>query len=124
MPEPNKSQIIEKAIRKAIENGWQPIVNGEFLEISNNKFTGEPHLAHKAAWNNKRWALGQSVASVLLDHNFAKILWGKTSVRSDNGIPQDYTVFADFLSYEPNWQYHLQQMVISEDPIAYLAENI
>lgn len=48
---------------------------------------------------------------IFLDHNFAKALWGEEGY-TDTGEPAEV------------WQYHLQQMVIADDPIAYLEKNI
>lgn len=125
-------QILEKAIKKATKKKWKPIVNGEIIGVSDNQFTHELHLAHKAPWNNGRFALGQSVASVLLDKNFAKALWGEAPIAFeprkfgfvDEADPDTELEGVAYTKSLPNWQFHLQQMVVTEDPIAYLGANI
>lgn len=48
-------------------------------------------------------------------HDFAKALWGDKPY---------YRFDGDTLETPKQWQYHLQQMVISDDPIKYLGDNI
>ncbi len=51
---------------------------------------------------------------IIFDHKFAKALWGDEPLHR-------------IKLTEPlmeNWGYHLQQMVIADDPIAYLGQNI
>lgn len=55
---------------------------------------------------------------VIFNHDFAKALWG------DNEVIVYSDTYEDIHEYLPNWQYHLQQMVIANDPIKYLGENI
>lgn len=123
--------VLEYAIQKAIDGGWKPLVDGKFLEVSNNKFTGELHLAHEAPWNNDRWALGQSVASALIDHNFAKALWGEAeqpiAVLKRNHLPEFEESFRGenhTTIYKPKWQAMLMMMALAADPIAYLGTHI
>lgn len=73
---------------------------------------------------------------IIFDHDFAKALWGRD---------QDYAFYAGYDEWaevddeevdeaadfdeiprdqKPAWQYHLQQMVISDDPIKYLGNNL
>ena len=93
-------KILEQAIRKAIDGGWQPTgINPD----------------HPAAVF--------SLASEGVDkgyiftHDFAKALWN-TPMHSTTEV-NFYT--ANGLS---EWQHHLQQMVISDDPIQYLGEHL
>lgn len=89
-------EILEKAIQKAIDGGWV---------ISNAALLGE--IA--------------STRDILFNHEFAKALFGTENPyeisRTEDGL-HTHTFGG------PAWQFHLQQMVIAEDPIAYLGVNI
>lgn len=55
----------------------------------------------------------RSPEQLIYNHDFARALWGKEA-------PSNYCKMTGV----DMWQYHLQQMVIAEDPIAYLSEHI
>jgi hypothetical protein len=55
----------------------------------------------------------ESPEQLIFNHDFARALWGKEAPNhycQVNGIDM--------------WQYHLQQMVIANDPISYLDEHV
>ncbi len=97
-------EIMKMAISKAIENGWK---EGKEVFGSSVKSGG---------WD---WICEPEV---MFDHDFARALWGddETSI-STGGEPSPWD---DDMSSLPAWQYHLQQMVISDDPIKYLGEHL
>jgi hypothetical protein len=100
-------QILEKAIQKAIDNGWQVPRSLSFM--SNKEFLY--YLDDVTNPTTLKW-LKFKCNELLFNHDFAKALWGEeTSIAISGG-----TMFA--------WAYHLQQMVIADDPIKYLGENI
>jgi len=53
--------------------------------------------------------------------DFAKALWGSFNDDLSPGMPR--LTFQQPTRLPDKWQYHLQQMVIAEDPIKYLGEN-
>ena len=55
----------------------------------------------------------RSPEQLIYNHDFARALWGKEA-------PNDYCKIAGV----DMWQFHLQQMVVADDPIAYLGEHI
>lgn len=57
---------------------------------------------------------------VIFNHDFAKALWGEEYIGWD--ISDVY--FKKHRIASQAWQFHLQQMVIADDPIEYLGENI
>lgn len=87
--------MLTKAVQKAIDNGWEEIY---------------PDSIHE----NQEEALGY-----IFSHEFAKAFWnfGDMSWPMLKGEGR-------ISGYEeqiiPSWKFHLQQMVISEDPIQYL----
>lgn len=105
-------QILEKAVKQAQQNGYP------YKDIT----VGYPDIK-----------IGPNVFAfreIIFNHDFAKALWGK-----DGYCYVNYEYSNDYEKLGPNsgsgnfaklewWQYHLQQMVIADDPIKYLGENI
>lgn len=108
-----ENKILTKAIQKAQKNGYE--IPYEVKEY--HWQDAEDGL--RAGWSDWEDFLG--VESVIFDHDFAKALWGDTPETYWNVYEGHGAAFQDSAL---NWEYHLQQMVISEDPIKYLKENI
>lgn len=96
-------EILTKAIEKAMANGFSiPLVRD---------ITPELYM---------RWLIqGVNSYQLIYNHDFAKALWGEEIVTID---PQRNNQYIIAKSYR--WHYHLQQMVIADDPIEYLGKNI
>jgi hypothetical protein len=68
--------------------------------------------------------------AVIFDREFAKALWGDAVPDEAKGLPAatpslwtyDNGMVPDFKG--KYWEYHLQEMVVSEDPLKYLEENL
>lgn len=104
--EPTNQEILEKAITKAIEGGFNP----------------EPYFKSKDVYvpaivdNPLQYGL-------IYNHDFAKALWGEQKALENGEYPSEVIMYEGKPIWHP-WQYHLQQMVIADDPIAYLGEHI
>ena len=105
-----KQEILEKAIHKAIENGW---------DTKGVVYIPNELLLIELSWEGRKTKHLPTLmlpSSLIFNHDFAKALWGE-----DMGYiiatEHDETVGTA-------WQYHLQQMVIADDPIAYLGEHL
>ena len=105
----SNEQILEKAVLKAARSGkWNPQHNILKPEIVIDSIVNKTPIPYQV---------------YIFDHDFAKALWGETT---------DYTAvnmaYPDSPSrvyfYQNGYKYHLQQMVISDDPIKYLGDNI
>lgn len=112
-------QILEKAIQKAIDGGWK---YKEFMfdyKYPNFKKTWTGNII--IAKSKDSTAVNINYIELFFNHDFAKALWGEELVQN-----RDYskTITDDTDWIVTSWQYHLMQMVISEDPIKYLGENI
>lgn len=108
-------QVLELAVEKATTSGWKiPMDNYEVCDgyIHGNERGGDSRI----------W-----IADLIFSHDFAKALWGEKI--------QPYTLASptgsSFLDTElldvhelPAWKFHLQQMVITDDPIKYLGDNM
>lgn len=96
----NNETILKKAIEKAESNDFQ-----------------NPNVL---ATYSGQGIMYKNYYSVIFSHDFAKAFWGKkeTDLVGEGG--------ATILYYgtQPAWQYHLQQMVLEEDPIAYLEQYL
>lgn len=114
-----RQQILEKALLKAHRNGWKSLMadwrNVQIEQWQGNQTVGIAFL-YGTKGTDMHWV--RELEGIIFNHDFAKALWGEctTWVRSKSGrvthLPLD------------GWQYHLQQMVIADDPIKYLGENI
>lgn len=97
--------ILEKAIQKAIDCGWELKHRGSTLwsvsELAN-------YLANRPFYNE--------YALLIFNHDFAKALWGEDRLTIVGNT--------DWRTWPLMWHHHLQQMVIADDPIAYLEKNI
>jgi hypothetical protein len=96
-------QIIEKAIVKA----FKPTTVHDIVISVNNKdivFNKFGHIVNLTAYE------------IIFSHDFAKAFWGEEIVRD--------TIWFDGVEADdrsmPAWQYHLQEMVLWEEPLKYL----
>lgn len=98
----SRKQILEKAIKKAIDNGWKGVEG-----ITD----AEPYLDNL-------------LPVLIFNHDFAKALWGEKL--HANPVVTDLKTYAEGKDpiHLEKWQYHLQQLVIADDVFKYLEENI
>lgn len=102
--------MLKEVIQRAIDNGWDtthfstPKVNYKHPEDSefHDPF-GEWHSI--------------SPYDIVFNHNFAKALWGEPRPTIEHSGK------ATSFDFNKGWQYHLQHMVISENPIKYAYDN-
>lgn len=98
-------QILEKAIHKAINSGWEP--SGRLaMWVYKTDFVEEEQYGYIYEM--------VGLNDLIFNHQFCKALWSDKfhMTNSEYGEGLD------------EWEYHLQQMVIANDPIAYLGENL
>ena len=99
-------EILEKAIQKAIDGGYN--LDKFFVQDASRIICSYSDLHICLCYEQ-----------IIYQHSFAKALWGETT---EYEIPSVAEGKHNWVKVA--WQYHLQQMVISEDPIQYLGENI
>ena len=111
-------EILEKAVQKAIDGGWNPpkwvvwaVVGGEGIEPYTFE-TGDE--GYSVGWHDYDEFV--SLKDIIFNHDFAKALWGNEMIECYHAKDVKCRMTA--------WAYHLQQMVIADDPIEYLGENI
>jgi len=111
-------EILRRSIQKAIDNGWSAewsskteitVYNLLLADISDDGL--EVNLdAQYHLYNIKQ------PRSFIFNHDFAKALWGENRSHYKYGNPVDIK--------DAGWELHLQQMVISPDPIKYLGDYL
>lgn len=127
-------EILEKAIEKALKNGSdfselitykrQDIRFGK-IYVGVGKLLGETKIVVKSSFPSGEFE--PEVKTILFDyepfifsHDFAKAFWfGIMTTGVENLSSTNRTV-----EFEKAWQFHLQQMVLEEDPIKYLEKFI
>lgn len=106
-------EILERAVTKAIEGGWNAELDGTTLRKIGKD--GSPYAwIGVSTWTSR---------DLIFSHEFAKALWGdKNEVINFYSNPDNTGDVIDFRL--PAWRRHLIYMVLSEDPVKYLGENI
>lgn len=110
-------EILEKALKKAQKNGFIPEYIFSFSESMGWTMVLRKKPKQVPGGLTANITYMQSDADIIFNHNFAKALWGEDNHTLN--FPE-----GKIHMQSPLWQYHLQQMVISENPIKYLGENL
>ena len=122
-------EALEKAIQKAVDSGWKE-PHGNTLRVDDD---GRLFCFVNGATDGIRvYGYQFNVEQLIFNHDFAKALWGEFgyvpeatyyfNYADKRGVVKTKKLFLQSsVSY---WQYHLQNMVMADDPIKYLGENI
>lgn len=96
--------IVQKAVSKAGANGWV-------------------HAALATQYIQVAWIRSDTkILAMIYSHDFAKALWPGDSKLVAWTLPKSGGDTKP--TPVPAWQYHLQAMVIAENPLEYLGDNI
>lgn len=121
-------EILSKALEKAEKNGYSRHIQYLPLFLKRNpktkeRFTKEELLKLMARiWYTRK-------NDIIFDHNFAKAFWGtcyhKWGIRDNIYGTKQCSICKDFQCDDENipfelWKFHLQQMILEEDPVKYL----
>src|SRR5919198_6239497 len=94
----SKEEVLRRAIEKAQANGYRPLMTVNQVIAHNNQF--------------------RNPIAIIFTHDFAKAFWGRKVIDNDfadeEGCSDPYV--CDLHCGEA-WEYHLQRMVISDDPL-------
>jgi len=107
-----KEEILKKVIEKAVKNGWEIKRFLTAQEMDEFKAIGGLALLN---WTNRHWAF-------LFDPSFAKAFFGKKKIM----VPTELEGYFSGRAYKAlkikliAWQFHIQQLAISEDKLGYL----
>jgi len=103
-------EILEKAISLAIDGGYSVPEGQKIISLYSEWIT----------YTSKRQKeYSEQVANLIFNHDFAKALWPRGHCGLQEELNHD-----DFSRWIAHHLYHLQQMVIADDPIKYLGDNI
>lgn len=117
----SEQQILETAIRKAIDGGWKFAGSNNDATIvckyRDDYFAHDPYF--EIDWHMPTAPSELSVFDIIFNHDFAKALWGEGEKFAWGNGPKEEEAW-----YTDGWRGHLQQMVIADDPIKYLGDNL
>lgn len=107
-------EVLEKALERAIENGWDYVLGSlEVIPRGNGMIQIVPDSM-----------IPGSYQEFIFDHEFAKAFWNERgAICPYCGKMCENCRVEDFMPLE-YWKYHLQQMVLRENPINYLRKFI
>lgn len=123
-----QQQKLEALIEKAIESGWY-VRGGKVTEMHFLPNAGKGIWSQIYTWQKEtdnQLGTGLHVVGGLYDfifnHDFAKALFGDDMHTEWSSTGPDWSPLIETDLYE--WQYHLQQAVISDDPIGTMYEAV
>lgn len=107
-------EILKKAFEKAQKGGWTKDKSHlAYLVNAADKYSPEfPYWIKPKSqtWQSFRYE------TVIFSHAFARAFWGEEEI----GLHDCADSQSCCVGGCPMWKYHLQQMVLEEDPIKYL----
>jgi len=112
----NKKEVIKKTIKKAKDSGWEDKNNfdEDFTVVKQNLVYG--------------WDKQKHLNELLFNHDFAKSLFGDTPycTACEQKAINAFLCrqFNNGITEAPAWQYHLQQLAVTEDRIEYLKDYL
>lgn len=135
----DEKQILTKAIEKAVANGWRP-KGFSFIGLTWNAL-GQPLIEVDEKWVSQEYedyntgeyyeSVEQSTNTycwdkevIIYSHDFAKALWNDDTKILRDAIDRTHKEGGGTVYVQLSWKYHLQQMVVADDPIAYLGEHL
>lgn len=92
-----REEVLRQALKKAADKGWDLFEYDDFAIAKASILFSNKHSAELC-----------DPYSVIFNHEFARAFWNWDETDQYSKL------------YGWNWQYHLQQMVLEEDPIKYL----
>jgi hypothetical protein len=121
-------EILTKAIDKAIAGGWNAETGDEYQVFArkydiNHKEEVVGRLFIRSISSHSMSSYLHTPEQIIFSHDFAKSIWGEEILLAWGYSPM-ITVGEPHSTKIFEWQYHLQQMVIADDPIKYLGDNI
>lgn len=136
------TEILTKAIEKAIDGGWKGLLRNGGSNKSGRYYYPDGKQLLKWRWEENEYVFSDgeydgyesiNVEAVIFNRQFAKALWGELPAEKEykptyewNEELGRYNNFSALqeIDTQSAWQYHLQMMVIAEDPIKYLGEHL
>lgn len=109
------NEVLGKAIKTAVENGYM-----------NDHLRADQSMYMLVDYLNSLYIeeMAADPESLIFDHDFAKAIWGIEPIDTLHLDSHQKTGEGEAVTLRNklNWEWHLQQMVLCEDPISYLAK--
>lgn len=130
-PQIKEQEILLKAIKLAIKNGWKPEYH--FYKDKEEATKVEIGVSDVTWVSKDRYQVYEDMYHLLFNHEFAKSLWGGEEVNKFESLDMNNFAGIDVKAeikyaapFASNvaWQYRLQQMVIAKNIYEYLDKNI
>jgi hypothetical protein len=118
---------LKKVIEKAVSRGFQYTSIPAFVAKQNVWRIAFGRYGLITVTNQGKRNLVCGYETILFSHDFAKAYWGEAKVCfycGDYGSGLRKCLFDVSTKQVPAWQYHLQQCVLSDDPIDYYYQFI
>lgn len=116
-----QAEKLEALVRKAIDGGWRYLFQGSRTDI--HYYDG-----HISVITDSFAITYYDAATIIFNHDFARALFGDKE--GQYWYPECETVAPNNeskqteLCWQESWRYHLQMMVLSEDPIGYMYKEV
>lgn len=104
-------EILEKAITKAIEGGWNRRIRNFYVGALDADENGD-HEQY-------------DYESIIFNHDFCKAIFGTNEVCFSCGLENKHDPYcAEQTFYDEAWKYRLREMVLEENPVEYLGDYV
>lgn len=110
-------EILIKALEKAIENGYidEMTLLSDLRGSVFEKWTVEKYtISNDGSYDS---FVTYSLRDYIFSHDFVKAFWGESMFRTPFGLIEEFRPESIYIEA---WKYHLQQMVLEENPLKYL----
>lgn len=109
---------LQKLIERAINKGWD--VSHKF-KIDDDSFE-DITIINITFLGDGKWAEWKpQINTLIFNHDFARALFGE---HTETMMVQNNTLNVHQVIDMDGWRYHLQQAVVSKDPIDYMYEQV
>lgn len=120
------ASILGRAIQKAIDGGWDDFDTTEWWKVY---YAYGDRLMVEFRPAQDAMGMFYSYKDIIYSNDFAKALWGdgkEVEVPEIGGGTYTHFLWNELGTVLPRYayQWHLQQMVISDNPIQYIADNL
>jgi len=99
-----QAEKLEALVQRAIDGGWE---NGDAATVKT--YSKLIRIANPVV-----------IRGIIFNHDFARALFADWPQVMKDAVPSGVSSVTD----KPAWQYHLQQVVISKDPIEYMYKTV
>jgi hypothetical protein len=115
-------EILEKAISKAIEGGYELGLPSEFYPLKIAEYRESYCLNNALEYEDYDEI---AIEHIIFNHDFAKCFFGTNEVCFNCGLEKKHDPYcAEQTFYDEAWKYHLRDMVLEEDSIQYLGAHL